>query len=150
MMPFRLTNAPADFQRFINDILRPFLDVFATAYLDDILIYSESLLEHRHHVKQVLDSLNKAGLYLKTEKCLFYQSHVKYLGLIISDAGVEMDPGKIEAVMKWPVPSKLKEVQGFLGFANFYCRFICDYLKIVKSLTELMHKNTPFVWSTHC
>ena len=99
VMPFGLTNAPADFQRFINDVLRPFLDEFCIAYLDDILIYSESIEEHRIQVRRVMEALSQAGLYLKPEKCTFYKIEVKYLGLIISAEGVKMDPKKIEAIV---------------------------------------------------
>ena len=83
VMPFGLTNAPASFRNFINDALQPFLDRFATAYLDDILIYSDTLEEHREHVRLVLEQLQKHGLYLKPEKCEFFRTEVKYLGLII-------------------------------------------------------------------
>jgi hypothetical protein len=82
-MPFGLTNAPADFQHFINDVLRPYLDVFITAYLDDILIYSDNLKDHRDHVLKVLEALSEAGLHLKPEKCEFHHQEVKYLGFII-------------------------------------------------------------------
>ena len=98
MMPFRLTNAPASFQHFINDILRPFLDQFCTAYLDDILIYSPSLEEHQEHVRKILGTLQKAGVHLKPEKCEFHKESVKYLGLIIRRNGVSMDPRKVEAI----------------------------------------------------
>jgi hypothetical protein len=107
------------------------LDVFATAYLDDILIYSNSLSEHYRHVRSVLSALQEAGLHLKPEKCSFYQQCVKYLGLIISNNGVEIDPDKVVAITEWPTPSRLKECPGFLGFANFYHRFILGYSKIV-------------------
>ena len=91
VMPFGLTNVLGDFQHFINDVLHPFLDAFCTAYLDDILIYSETLEEPQAHVKKVLEALYKVGLYLKPEKCEFYKTEVKYLGLIISVDGVKMD-----------------------------------------------------------
>ena len=84
VMPFGLSNALANFQRFINDVLHPFLDAFCTAYLDDILIYSETLEEHQAHIKKVLEALFKVGLHLKPEKCEFHKTEVKYLGLIIS------------------------------------------------------------------
>lgn len=90
-MPFGLTNAPMGFQRFINDVLHPFLDNFCTAYLDDNLIYSETLEEHQEHVRKVLEVLSKTGLHLKPEKCEFHKTEVKYLGLIISTEGVKMD-----------------------------------------------------------
>ena len=90
-MPFSLTNAPADFQCFINDVLHPFLDAFCIAYLDDILIYSKTLEEHQAYVKKVLEALSKVGLHLNLEKCEFHKTEVKYLGLIISADGVKMD-----------------------------------------------------------
>ena len=98
VMLFGLTNAPASFQHFINDILRDFLNVFCTAYLDDTLIYSDSLAEHKTHVKQVLRKLEEAGLYFKSEKCEFHVQEVKYLGLIITMQGIQMDPAKVAAV----------------------------------------------------
>src|SRR5258706_13283881 len=99
-MPFGLMNAPADFQRFINDVLHPFLDAFCTAYLDDILIYSETLEEHQEHVKKVLQALSKVSLHLKPEKGEFYKSEVMDLGLIILAVGVEMDQKKVKAVLE--------------------------------------------------
>jgi len=144
VMPFGLTNAPATFQHFINDVLRPWLDHFCTAYLDDVLIYSESLREHQQHVRTILKALQAAGLYVKVEKCEFHVQKIEYLGLVITTEGLEMDPAKIETVQLWPLPEKLKDVQAFLGFANFYRRFIKDYSKIVQPLTALTKKNTPF------
>ena len=100
VMPFGLTNVPADFQHFINDALHPFLDHFCTAYLNDILIYSATLEEHREHVWRVLEALSRAGLHLKPEKCHFHKTEVKYLGLIISADGIRMDPEKVTAVLE--------------------------------------------------
>jgi len=137
VMPFGLTNAPADFQHFINDVLAPFLDQFTTAYLDDILIYSDTLDEHKEHVRQVLEALRKNQLHLKPEKCEFFLDEVKYLGLIIGREGIKMDPAKVETVKDWPTPENLKDVRSFLGFANFYRRFIRGYSDVVRPLTEL-------------
>ena len=120
VMPFGLTNAPADFQHFINDALHPFLNHFCMAYLDDILIYSAMLEEHREHVRRVLEALSRAGLHLKPEKCHFHKTEVKYLGLIISANGVRMDPEKVTAVLEWGSPRNLHNVRAFLGFTNFY------------------------------
>jgi len=147
VMPFGLTNAPASFQHFINDTLRDFLDVFCTAYLDDILIYSDSLAEHKIHVKQVLEKLEHAGLYLKPEKCEFHVQEVKYLGLIVTTEGICMDPTKVAAIRDWETPANLKDVQAFLGFANFYRRFILGYSKIVAPLTALTKKDQRFQWN---
>src|SRR5258706_8539069 len=136
-MPFGLTNAPADFQRFINDVLHPFLDNFCTAYLDDILIYSERLEEHQEHVRKVLEVLSKAGLYLKPEKCKFHKSEVKYLELIISAEGVKMDAKKVNAVVGWRLPKNFHDLRAFLGFSNFYRRFIFGYSQGVTPMIKL-------------
>jgi hypothetical protein len=147
VMPFGLTNTPATFQNYINDVLAPYLDRFCTAYLDDTLIYSDNFEEHQQHVRLVLDAFAKVGLHLKPEKCEFHQQEVKYLGLIISMEGIKMDPEKIRAVQDWEPPSNLKDVRTFLGFANFYCRFVRNYSRIVQPLTFLTHKGVPFAWS---
>ena len=114
VMPFGLTNAPADFQHFINNALHPFFDLFCTAYLDDILIYSATLEEYREHVRRVLEALSRVGLHLKPEKCHFHKIEVKYLGLIISANGVRMDPEKVIAVLEWGSPRNLHDVHAFL------------------------------------
>jgi hypothetical protein len=119
-MPFSLTNTPADFQHFINDVLCLYLDIFITAYLNDILIYSNNLKDHWDYVLKVLEALSEAGLYLKPEKCKFYHQEVKYLGFIISTNGTKMDPAKVATVQEWPEPWNIKDIQSFLGFANFY------------------------------
>jgi hypothetical protein len=140
VMPFGLTNTPATFQNYINDILAPYLDRFCTAYLDDTLIYSDNFKEYQQHVRLVLDAFAKAGLHLKPDKCEFHQQEVKYLGLIISTEGIKMDPKNIRAVQDWEPPSNLKDVRAFLGFANFYRCFVCNYSHIVQPLTFLTHK----------
>jgi hypothetical protein len=145
-MPFRLKNAPASFQHFINDTLHEYLDVFCTAYLDDILIYSEREEEHTNHVRSVLSALSRAGLNLKPEKCEFRCSSVKYLGMIISNSGCGLDPAKVSTVQEWPTPRNIKDVQSFLGFANFLRRFIIGYSRIVAPLTKLTRKGIPFKW----
>ena len=101
-----MTNAPATFQNFINNVLRPFLDLFVTAYLDDILIFSENLKDHKRHVCEVLGALQKNGLHLAAEKCKFYRTSInlKYLGFIISTEGCAPDPAKIETVVNWGKP----------------------------------------------
>jgi hypothetical protein len=146
VMPFRPTNAPASLQEFINDTLRPFLDIFCTAFLNDILIYSDNLTEHKEHVRAVMMKLREAGLYLKAEKCEFHQQEVKFLGLMVGVNGIKMDLAKVTAVMEWDAPEKLKEVQAFLGFANYYRRFISNYSRVVQPLTKLMKKLIPVHW----
>jgi hypothetical protein len=150
VMPFGLTNAPASFQHFINDVLRPYLDVFVTAYLDDILSYSHNLDDHQKHVLKVLEALSKAGLHLKPEKCEFHQQEVKYLGFIISTSGTKMDPAKVATIQELPEPQNVKDIPSFLGFANFYRRFVTGYSNIVAPMTCLTRKNTHFIWSDEC
>lgn len=121
-MPFGLTGAPATFQRYINDAFRDLLDLFCSAYLDDILIYSRTREEHTEHIRAVLQRLREAGLYAKASKCEFYCSETKFLGLIVGRDGVRMDPAKVETVRQWPTPTCLTDVQAFIGFGNFYRR----------------------------
>ena len=149
-MPFGLTNAPADFQRFINDVLHPFLDAFCTAYLDDILIYRETLEEHQAYVKKVLEALSKVGLHLKPEKFEFHKTEVKYLGLIISADGIKMDPKKVKAVVEWGAPKNLHDLRAFLGFSNFYRRFILGYSEVVSPMIKLTKKDVKFAWDVEC
>jgi len=147
-MPFGLTNAPAAFQRFMNDIFSDLLDVCVMIYLDDILIYSNNMSEHHWHVKEVLKRLCKAGLYAKGEKCEFHSKSVEYLGYILSPSGLTMSDDKIKIIQDWPEPKKVKDIQSFLGFANFYHQFIFNYSDIVIPLTRLTWKDIPWKFSS--
>lgn len=146
--PFGLHGAPATFQRYINHVLREYLDVFCTAYVDDILIYSSgSLKEHREQVRTVLGKLQEAGLQCDISKCEFEVKKVKYLGYIIeAGVGVCMDPEKIKAIKEWEAPSGVRGVRSFLGFANYYRDFIKNYSELARPLTALTKKDTPFTW----
>ena len=121
VMFFGLTNSPATFQTMMNDI---FADLIAEGqvviYLDNILIFTKTLEEHRRIVRRVLEKLCNHKLYLKPEKCKFERESIEYLGLIISQNHVAMDLAKVARVLEWPVPANLKEVQSFIGFLNFY------------------------------
>jgi hypothetical protein len=145
-MLFGLTNAHASFQRWMNEILSEYLDVFSIAYLDDILIYSDNLKQHREHVRLILQRVEDAGLTLKASKCEFHTNKTEYLGYIISTTGLQMDSSKIQAIAEWKEPTNVKGVQSFLGFANFYRRFIKDYSKITAPLSRLTRKDTPWKW----
>lgn len=148
VMPFGLANAPAVFQSFINDVLREMLNIFVFVYLDDILIFSHNPEEHVIHVRKVLIELLKHGLFVKLEKSEFHVSSVSFLGFIVSKGSLQMDPSKTRAVLDWPQPTSIKEVQRFLGFANFYRRFIRNFSSIAEPLTSLTKKaNTPFTWN---
>lgn len=150
VVPFGLHGAPATFQRYINDVLRDFLDVFATAYMDDVLIYSNTLEEHKVHVRRVITALRDAGLQIDASKCAFHVDEVLYLGLIVGRHGVKMDPKKVEAVRNWPVPKHKKDVQAFLGFANFYRRFIKGFSAIAAPLTALTGSKAAWSWTKRC
>ena len=142
VMFFGLTNSPATFQTMMNDILRDLIDEgHVTVYLDDVLIFSDDLFEHRRLVERVLQRLQEHGLCLKKEKCVFERSSVDYLGVIVGNGKVRMDPSKVSAVGEWKVPSNKKGVQEFLGFVNFYRRFIKDFSKIARPLHELTGSN---------
>ena len=143
-MPFRLTNAPAAFQRFMNNIFSDLLDVSVIIYLDDILIYSNNPADHKKHVHKVLRHLHENGLYARLDKYHFSEDTVKYLDFILSKVGLKMDPSKVQTIHDWPEPCKVKDVQSFLGFANFYRCFISNYSDIVISLTWLTHKGIPW------
>jgi transposase InsO family protein len=148
--PFGLANAPSTFQRYINWTLRDFLDEFASAYLDDVLIFTDgSLKEHRKHVRQVLEKLGQAGLQLDIDKCEFEVKSTKYLGFILdAEKGIRMDPGKVKAILEWQTPTSVKGVRSFLGFANFYRRFIRNFSDLVRPLTDLTLKGARFLWTT--
>ena len=130
-MPFSLTNASTAFQRFMNDIFSDLLDVCVMIYLDDILIYLNNMSEHHWHMKKVLKCLRKAGLYAKAEKCEFHSESVEYLGYILSPSSLTMSDDKVKIIQDWPEPKKVKDIQSFLGFTNFYCWFIFNYLDII-------------------
>ena len=150
VMPFGMTNSPATFQHFMNDIFRDMADIFVIVYLDDILVFSDNEEEHRDHVRRVLQRLREHNLHAKLEKCTFHTDTIEYLGFIVSPAGLSMDTAKTQVIRDWPTPRNVKEVQSFLGFANFYRRFIANYSDTVVPLTRLTRKDTPFVWSDKC
>ena len=154
VMPFGLANAPSTFQNYINDVLEPdILDIFGTAYVDNIFIYSQMLKKHQKHIKLILSQLQDASLQVDISKWNFEVHQVKYLGLIIQSAtkdgqpgSVSMDPAKTDAIREWKPPASLKEVQSFIAFANFYHQFIKDFAKLASPLTALTKKNIAFKW----
>ncbi|SOV05179.1 uncharacterized protein UDID_17861 [Ustilago sp. UG-2017a] len=149
VMPFGLTNAPASFQHLMNNTFKDMLDRSLIIYLDDLLIYSSTLKQHQEHVSAVLARLRQAGLYAKAEKCQFSTSQTEFLGFVVSDQGVAMDPSKTEVITNWPVPQSVHDVQVFLGFCNFYRKFIPQYSRTAYPLTQLLRKeaqSAPFAW----
>ncbi|KAI2644659.1 Transposon Tf2-11 polyprotein [Labeo rohita] len=127
VMPYGLSISPSVFQTFMNEVFREFLHRFVIVYIDDIFIYSRNMAEHRQQVQQVLHKLCEQRLYLKLEKCEFHHPSVQFLGYVISAEGVQMDQGKVTAILDWTLPTTIKELQRFLGFTNFYHHFIQNY-----------------------
>ncbi|CEH15898.1 FOG: Transposon-encoded proteins with TYA, reverse transcriptase, integrase domains in various combinations [Ceraceosorus bombacis] len=138
VMPFGLCNAPATFQAFMNYIFRDLLDVTVVIYLDDILVFTNQGKDHDEAVRVVFRRLREYRLFAKASKCEFDASEVEYLGHLVSAEGVRMDPAKVEVVLNWPVPKTVHDVQVFLGFANYYRRFIAGYSGIAAPITELL------------
>jgi len=134
----------------MNDLFSDLLDVCIVVYLDDILIYSDNITQHREHVKEVLKRLRKAGLYAKAEKCEFHSDSVEYLGYVLSPSGLTMSDTKVKTIQEWPEPKKVKDIQSFLGFANFYRRFIFNYSDIVIPLTRLTRKDASWNFNENC
>jgi len=124
VMPFGLANAPATFQNMINEVLRDLIDQGVVAYMDDILIYSPTEDEHVHIVMSILRLLQENGLAVAPEKCEWHTSKVEFLGYIISADGVSMAEDNVQTLLEWAPPMNVTAVQSFLGFANFYRRFI--------------------------
>jgi hypothetical protein len=143
-MPFRLTNTLTTCQALVNDILYEYLDIFVFAYLDDILVYSENEKNYVKHVTLVLEALEKADMGLHPEKCVFHAKKIEFLGYILTQDGIKIDPAKVKAVLDWPIPKIVTEIQKFIGFANFYRRFIKGYSGITTSLTNLIKKDKAF------
>ena len=134
----------------MNDIFSDLLDVCVVIYLDDILIYLNNMSEHHQHVKEVLKHLCKAGFYAKAEKCKFHSKSVEYLGYVLSSSGLTMSNDKIKIIQDWPEPKKVKDIQSFLGFANFYHQFIFNYLDIFILLICLIQKDIPWKFNSFC
>ena len=136
-MPEGLTNALVGFQRFMNDIFADMIDVSIVVYLDDILVYSDNPEQHSAHVREVLTQLQCNRLYAQANKCKFHCNSCEYLGYMLSPDSLTMAQNKIQAIQDWPDPHKVWDIMSFLGFANFYHRFIYGYLEITVPLTQL-------------
>ncbi|GKE13974.1 reverse transcriptase domain-containing protein, partial [Tanacetum coccineum] len=146
VMPFGLTNAPAVFMDLMNRMCKLYLDKFMIVFIDDILIYSRNKEEHANHLRIILELLKKEKLYAKFSKCDFWISIVQFLGHVIDRQGIHVDPANIEAVKNWASHTTPTEIHQFLGLAGYYRRFIKDFSKIAKSLTELTQKNKKYIW----
>ena len=146
-MYFGMTNSPATFQALMNSIFANLIAAGKMAvYMDDLLIYAANLVQLRKVTREVLARLMQYDLYLKPEKCEFEKQEMEYLGMIIQQGEVHMDPNKVAAVRNWPTPTTLSEVRAFIGFSNFYQRFIQDFSSIAHPLHDLTKKDMPWQW----
>ena len=146
-MPFGLCGAPATFQRLMNLILRKENWINCVIYLDDILIFGKTIEEHNQRLEMVLSRIKQAGLKLAPTKCRFMQTEIKYLGHVINEDGVKTDPDKIKSIKEWKLPGCKKELQTFLGFCNYYRRFIKDYAVMSSPLSSMLKNDSKFVWT---
>jgi len=148
VMFFGMTNSPATFQTMINNIFRDLIaEGIMVVYLDDILIFTRTEEEHTKAIRQVLQVLQEHKLFLRLEKCKFFKEQIEYLGLVILEDRVSMDPVKVAGVREWPTPENKIDVQVFLGFVNFYYRFIQDFSTKARPLFDLTRSEQVWIWS---
>ena len=150
VMSFGLTNAPAYFMYLMNKVFMEYLDKFVVVFIDDILVFSKNEEEHEEHLRLVLQKLRENQLYAKLSKCDFWLREVSFLGHVISDGGIAVDPSKVQDVLNWNPPKNVSEIRSFLGLAGYYRRFIEGCSKIVKPLTSLLEKGKEFKWDAAC
>jgi ribonuclease HI len=150
VVSFGLTNAPAYFMNLMNKVFMEELDRFVVVFIDDILIHSETTDEHEEHLRIVLERLRQQKLYAKFSKYEFWMEKVAFLGHVLSAEGIAVDPSKVESVTKWEQPLNVTDVRSFLGLVGYYQRFIENFFKIAKPMTELLKNNTKFEWSEAC
>jgi len=146
VMPFGLCNAAAASQRWINEVLIEHIDICCIVYLDDVLIYSNTLLQHRKDVSNILEAIQKSGIKVKLSKCEFHQNETEHLGFIIGQEGVKTDPVKTQAIWDWTAPEKIKEIQCFLGFCNFHRQFIEGFSRTARPLYAKTKKECVGNW----
>jgi Reverse transcriptase (RNA-dependent DNA polymerase) len=139
-MPFNLTNAPATFQSMINEIFRPFLDIFCIVYLNNIVIYSDSAEEHEKYLTKVLECLSAHELIAKPKKSIIGAREIEFCGFLVGNGIVKPSPEKTNVIQDWPIPKTVHKVRQFLGLASYYRRFIRDFAKLSCPLTELLKK----------
>jgi hypothetical protein len=149
-MSFGLTNAPAYFMYLMNKVFMEFLDKFVVVFIDDILIFSKTEEEHAEHIRLVLQKLREHKLYAKRSKCEFWLKEVSFLGHVVSNGGIAVDPGKVQDVLNWKPTTNVSEIRSFLRLAGYYRRFIEGFFKIAKPMIALLEKNAKFIWSDKC
>ena len=149
VMPFGVTNAPAQFMNMMNDLLGEYLDKFVLVFLDDVLIYSANPQDHADHLRKVLGKLREHQLFAKASKCEILKTSVEFLGQQICRGGMTPTEAKLKAVRDWATPQDVKGVRSFLGFANYYRRFVKDFAAIADPLTSLTKKDVEWQWGPY-
>jgi hypothetical protein len=150
VMPFGLMNAPATFQRLMDKVLYDITWKYALVYMDDIIIYSKSLEEHKNHLEHVFQLLVQAGLKLNPDKCDFFKRQILFLGHLISEEGIKPNPVLVDKIKNCTPPTTKRKVRSFLGLASYYRRFIKDFSKIARPLYELTKQDIEFCWTEKC
>lgn len=149
-LPFGLTNAPATWQRLIDDVLGADLEPFVFVYLDDVIVISETFGQHLDILGKIFRRISAAGLTLSKEKCQFCRPELRYLGYVVDKQGLRVDPEKVSAILNIPVPKSVPEIRSFLGMCSWYRRFVKDFATISAPLTNLLKKSRKFVWTDDC
>jgi hypothetical protein len=134
----------------MNNIFSQYLDKFVLVFIDYILVYSKTKEEHKEHLRIVLQTLRKHKLYVKFDKCDFYQKKIQYLGHVISKEGIAVDPEKIRDITEWNIPKDVADIWSFMGIIGYYHKFIEGLSKIAYPITSLQKKGTKFNWSQKC
>ena len=150
VIPFGLTNAPTAFMDLMNRVFKPYLDQFVVVFIDDMLMYSKNKEEHEKHLHVILQNLREHQLFAKLNKCEFWLDQISFLGHVVSNDGILVDPSKVEAVLSWKRPTTVSDIRSFLGMSGYYRYFIEGFSKISLPLTRLTQKNAKFVWSKEC
>jgi RNase H-like domain found in reverse transcriptase/Reverse transcriptase (RNA-dependent DNA polymerase) len=151
MMFFGMCNSPATFQAMMDNIFMTMIDNrLVIVYMDDILIFAHTKEELERITKLVLEKLREHDLSLKAKKCGFCQTRIEYLGMIIKEGKISIDAVKLGGIRDWPIPTTLKQTQSFLGFGNFYQKFISHYSELARPLNNLTKKDKKFEWTTDC
>ena len=151
VLAFGLSNSPPTFQRLMERVLTGLTWDKVLVYLDDIIVLAKNSFDEAiTNLQCVFDRLRDANLKLKPKKCTLFQKQVEFLGHVVSDKGVSCDPEKLSAVREWKEPTTVSEVRSFLGFANYYRRFVQSFAHVASPLTDLTKKDIPFHWSTEC
>lgn len=145
-LPMGLKNSPSVFQRLMNIVLTGCLGVYSYIYVDDVIIYSKTVEDHMRHLDDIFSRLRKVGLKIKAAKCQMFKTSIKYLGFIVGQDGLRINPKKLEAITCFPRPTNVKAVQGFLGLTGYFRTFILQYAQVAKPLYDLLKQDRPWKW----